>query len=66
VERVFRQGGGWLEIIERLWDDIGFYEQTRQRCWLGAEDWRPEVLAPQYEGFFRKIMGSLPLPPQPQ
>ena len=46
----------WLETLVRLWDDPSFYETARQRCLAVAAQWRPEILAPRYEEFFRGIL----------
>jgi hypothetical protein len=41
-----------------LWDDPAFYEAERQRCLAVAVRWRPEVLAPRYEAFFREVVAK--------
>lgn len=45
----------WIAAICRLWDDSAYYEQVSRQARMRAEQWRPERLAPLYEGFFRQV-----------
>ena len=44
----------WVETVIRLWDDAALYEAESGRSLAAAEAWRPERLAEQYDGFFRR------------
>lgn len=45
---------GWVEAIERLWDDEPFYQTHRQRALDRAKAWDPDRLRPAVEDFFRR------------
>jgi glycosyltransferase involved in cell wall biosynthesis len=45
----------WVDAIIQLWDDQALYERESARCFAAAENWRPEKLAADFEGFFRKV-----------
>jgi glycosyltransferase involved in cell wall biosynthesis len=46
---------GWVEAIERLWDDPAFYAQHRARALERAAAWEPDRLRPGVEAFFRRV-----------
>jgi glycosyltransferase involved in cell wall biosynthesis len=48
----------WIQIIERLWDDDGFYAQESLRCREAIRIWHPDQLVPRFEEFFRRLVGS--------
>lgn len=53
----------WLETLERLWDDPGFYAAEQARALRAAEAWRPEQLLPRCEEFFRAVAAGRALTP---
>ncbi|HEY8503608.1 MAG TPA: glycosyltransferase, partial [Gemmataceae bacterium] len=46
---------GWVEVIERLFDDEEFYQAQRRRCLERARVWEPDRLRPGVEEFFRRV-----------
>lgn len=46
----------WIETIIRLFDDEEFYQAECAKAQKAADRFSPEVLAPQYANFFRKIL----------
>lgn len=45
----------WLATVERLWDDPEFEAEQRARARAAARRWAPDLLAGEYEGFFRRV-----------
>jgi glycosyltransferase involved in cell wall biosynthesis len=46
---------GWVETIERLWDDASFYGEHRRRALERAQLWEPERLRSGVEAYFRQL-----------
>lgn len=46
---------GWVEAIERLWDDEAFYRDHRAKALERAKAWDPDRLRPGVEAFFRRV-----------
>jgi glycosyltransferase involved in cell wall biosynthesis len=46
---------GWVETIERLWDDPVLYAEQRTKARERARAWEPEHLRPAAEAFFRRV-----------
>lgn len=46
---------GWVDAIERLWDDEAFYQAHRARALERAQVWNADRLRPAAENFFRRI-----------
>lgn len=49
---------GWVETLERLWDDEAFYQEQRGRCFERARAWEPVQLRGEAEAFFRRVAGA--------
>lgn len=49
---------GWVEAIERLWDDDGFYREHRDRALDRARAWNPDRLRPGVADYFRRVAGG--------
>lgn len=49
---------GWVEAIERLYDDEGFYQAHRRLARERAAAWDPDRLRPGVEAFFRRVAGG--------
>jgi glycosyltransferase involved in cell wall biosynthesis len=48
---------GWVETVERLWDDPPFYEAQRSAALERARAWEPDRLRPAVEDFLRRVAG---------
>jgi glycosyltransferase involved in cell wall biosynthesis len=46
---------GWVETIERLWDDAAFYDECRAQALERAQVWEPDRLRAGVEAFFRQV-----------
>ena len=55
---------GWVDAIERLYDDEAFYQEHRRRALARAAAWDPDRLRPGVEDFFRLVAGSAVRPPE--
>lgn len=49
---------GWVEAIERLYDDEAFYQEHRRLSLGRAAAWDPDRLRPGVEAFFRRVAGG--------
>ncbi|MCR4415250.1 MAG: glycosyltransferase [Thermoguttaceae bacterium] len=45
----------WVAAILRLWDDAEYYARQSAAALAWSARWRPEVLRPLYESFFRNV-----------
>ncbi len=50
---------GWLEVIERLADDVVFYQEASARATEAGKAYLPEVLGPRYVEFFEAVLAAL-------